>query len=143
MWTFFGSSNWDPRSLRLNFEFNVECYDPHLASRLMSEVNRQIARSQELTLAEVDGRSLPIKLRDGLARLLSLISKGHLPDLYQGNARRVSGAVAVLLSAAAGLLAGTRNNGLTRSQFLDGTHEPALGSGADLGFELRELQHVA
>jgi cardiolipin synthase len=26
-WTFVGSANWDARSLRLNFEFNVECYD--------------------------------------------------------------------------------------------------------------------
>jgi len=24
-WTLFGSTNWDPRSLKLNFEFNVEC----------------------------------------------------------------------------------------------------------------------
>ena len=26
-------ANWDPRSLRLNFEFNVECYDRALAAR--------------------------------------------------------------------------------------------------------------
>src|SRR6476620_11945381 len=25
-WSLFGSANWDARSLRLNFEFNVECY---------------------------------------------------------------------------------------------------------------------
>src|SRR6185436_16670982 len=25
-WCFFGSANWDTRSLRLNFELNVECY---------------------------------------------------------------------------------------------------------------------
>jgi cardiolipin synthase len=33
-WALFGSGNWDPRSLRLNFEFNVECYDCELVSRL-------------------------------------------------------------------------------------------------------------
>ena len=27
VWSLIGSANWDPRSLRLNFEFNVECYD--------------------------------------------------------------------------------------------------------------------
>ncbi len=33
-WTLFGSGNWDPRSLRLNFEFDVECYDRELAEAL-------------------------------------------------------------------------------------------------------------
>jgi len=30
----FGSGNWDERSMRLNFEFNVETYDAALAARL-------------------------------------------------------------------------------------------------------------
>ena len=30
-WTLLGSANWDPRSLRLNFEFDVECYGAELA----------------------------------------------------------------------------------------------------------------
>jgi cardiolipin synthase len=30
-----------------------------------------IARSRRRTLAEMDGRSLPVRLRDGVARLLS------------------------------------------------------------------------
>ena len=34
VWTLLGIANWDPRSLRLNFEFNVECYDRALAARL-------------------------------------------------------------------------------------------------------------
>src|SRR5690606_11177032 len=29
IWSLIGSTNWDPRSLRLNFEFNVECYHDH------------------------------------------------------------------------------------------------------------------
>ena len=70
-WTFLGSGNWDPRSLRLNFEFNVECYDADLAGRMGRLVDEKLARSHRLTLADVDGRSLPIKLRDGVARLLS------------------------------------------------------------------------
>jgi cardiolipin synthase len=26
-WCLVGSTNWDARSLRLNFEYNLECYD--------------------------------------------------------------------------------------------------------------------
>ena len=33
-WTLLGSANWDTRSLRLNFEFNVECYDSELGTQL-------------------------------------------------------------------------------------------------------------
>ncbi|MDZ4851236.1 MAG: phospholipase D-like domain-containing protein, partial [Pirellulaceae bacterium] len=71
VWTFLGSSNWDARSLRLNFELNVECYDPSLTQRLELMVEEKRSRSMPITLADVDGRSIPRKLRDGLARLLS------------------------------------------------------------------------
>jgi len=71
VWTFLGSSNWDARSLRLNFEFNVECYDESLAQRLELMVEEKRSRSTPITLADVDDRSIPRKLRDGLARLLS------------------------------------------------------------------------
>jgi cardiolipin synthase len=70
-WTLLGSTNWDPRSLRLNFEFNVECYDPALAQILVRWFDEQLARSHQVTLAEVDARSLTIRLRDGIARLFS------------------------------------------------------------------------
>ncbi len=71
LWTLLGSANWDPRSLRLNFEFNVECYDQELATSLTELVRSKIQQSQPLSLADVDGRSLPKRLRDGVARLLS------------------------------------------------------------------------
>ncbi|MBT3597891.1 MAG: hypothetical protein HN758_09880 [Verrucomicrobia bacterium] len=29
-----GSANWDPRSLRLNFEFNLECCHPETVEKL-------------------------------------------------------------------------------------------------------------
>jgi len=70
-WALFGSGNWDERSLRLNFEFNVETYDRGLAGRLDGRISEVIARSEPRTLAEVDGRSLPVRLRDGIARLFS------------------------------------------------------------------------
>ncbi|NLX12268.1 MAG: cardiolipin synthase [Phycisphaerales bacterium] len=70
-WTLLGSTNWDPRSLRLNFEFNLECYDRELADRLEKLIATKIRMASRLTQKNVDGRSLPRKLRDGVARLLS------------------------------------------------------------------------
>ncbi len=70
-WSLIGSMNWDPRSLRLNFEFNVECYDRKLANLLLEIADRTIATSRECKLADVDGRSLIVRLRDGLARVLT------------------------------------------------------------------------
>lgn len=71
VWILFGSANWDPRSLRLNFEFNVECYDPGLASTLGRLVDDRIERARWLTLTDLERRSFPVKLRDGIARLAS------------------------------------------------------------------------
>lgn len=71
VWSMFGSTNWDPRSLRLNFEFDVECYDPRLGQQLQRCIDGKIRNSIQLTLEMVQTRSLPIKLRDGIARLFS------------------------------------------------------------------------
>ncbi len=70
-WSFIGSSNWDTRSLRLNFEFNMECYDQDLAGDLADMVHEKMAISQEVSLDEMDARKFPIKLRDGVARLFA------------------------------------------------------------------------
>lgn len=70
-WSLIGSANWDPRSLRLNFELGLECYDPELARHLDNIIDDRIAEAQPLTLDQVNGRRLPVKLRDGVARLFS------------------------------------------------------------------------
>ncbi len=70
-WAFVGSGNWDARSLRLNFEFNIECYDAALANALHEQVEARLARAEPITRNAVESRSLPIRLRDGTARLLS------------------------------------------------------------------------
>jgi len=70
-WSLVGSANWDARSLRLNFEVDVECYDRALASALALGFDDKRARSRAVTLAEVDARALPVKLRDGAARLFA------------------------------------------------------------------------
>ena len=71
LWTLLGSANWDPRSLRLNFEFNLECYDRDLGLALAQLVREKMARARPLTLEQVDNRRLPVRLRDGVARLLT------------------------------------------------------------------------
>ena len=70
-WTLVGSTNWDPRSLRLNFEFNVECYDHELAKRMKELVRVRKGRARRLKRAEIESRSLPARVRDGAARLLT------------------------------------------------------------------------
>jgi cardiolipin synthase A/B len=70
-WSLIGSANWDPRSLRLNFEFNLECYGREFARQLEDLIRAKLAGARQITLAEVDGRPLPVKLRDGVARLLT------------------------------------------------------------------------
>jgi cardiolipin synthase len=68
-WSLVGSANWDPRSLRLNFEYNVECYSTELAGRLERLLDQKIASGRRMTLADLEGRPLPLRLRDGIARL--------------------------------------------------------------------------
>ena len=65
-WTLIGSANWDTRSFRLNFELNVELHDREFA-RL---INLIATSHRRLTLAELDGDPLPIRLRSSAARLL-------------------------------------------------------------------------
>ncbi|HEX3997220.1 MAG TPA: cardiolipin synthase [Pirellulales bacterium] len=71
LWSLVGSSNWDPRSLRLNFEFNVECYDRDLAKSLGEMVAHKRSVARQLSPVDINGRALPLRLRDGIARLLS------------------------------------------------------------------------
>ena len=70
-WVLLGSANWDPRSLRLNFEFNLECYDAELAQRIDQLVEMKRKGAHRVTVEELDGRSLPARLRDGIAALLT------------------------------------------------------------------------
>jgi len=70
-WSLFGSANWDARSLRLNFEFDVECYSAELAQRLEALVEYKRAAAHRVTLEEMDARPLLVKLRDGFARLFA------------------------------------------------------------------------
>jgi cardiolipin synthase len=70
-WSLVGSANWDPRSLRLNFELDVELYGREAAEPLAGLADARLAASRRLGIDEVRARSLPRKLRDGVARLFS------------------------------------------------------------------------
>lgn len=68
-WSLIGSSNWDVRSLRLNFEIALECHGADLARRLSELFDRK--RIQPVTLQEIQNRSVIFKLRDAAARLMA------------------------------------------------------------------------
>ncbi|MBI5688470.1 MAG: cardiolipin synthase [Verrucomicrobia bacterium] len=70
-WSFLGSANWDARSLRLNFEFNLEVYCCALGTHLENEFAARRARAHPITAGQLNSRSLPVKLRDGAARMFA------------------------------------------------------------------------
>lgn len=69
-WALIGSSNWDTRSFRLNFEYDLECYQPDLTARLDGIIEGRIAHGRKLSHAELATRPVLIRLRDAAARLL-------------------------------------------------------------------------
>lgn len=67
-WCLFGSPNWDTRSMRLNFEMAIESYDPILAVKLTSIIDRSSVNP--LTREELEERPFVVKCRDAATRLL-------------------------------------------------------------------------
>ncbi len=67
LWCLIGSCNWDIRSFRLNFELCIECYDQAVATALAEFVTR--SRGAALTQADLDARSMLMRLRDSATRL--------------------------------------------------------------------------
>lgn len=70
-WTLIGSANWDPRSLRLNFEFNVECYGRDFSRDMAKLFDHRTRAGHEVTLEDTRDEPLPIRLRNGIARLFT------------------------------------------------------------------------
>lgn len=71
VWSLIGSANLDTRSLRLNFELNLSVYDAYLTESLNQYVEEILNFSHRVSLQEMDHRPLPIRVRDGIARLFS------------------------------------------------------------------------
>lgn len=66
-----GSANIDNRSLRLNFELTLEVLDQHLTDCLTRHFDAVMARSRPVTRQELQGRSLPVRMRDAFFWLFS------------------------------------------------------------------------
>lgn len=70
-WAQIGSANWDARSFRLNFEFDLECWSDDFVGQLNQVFESKSEASQHLTLLQINSRSLPARLRDGLASVIA------------------------------------------------------------------------
>ncbi|MDP3204201.1 MAG: phospholipase D-like domain-containing protein, partial [Hydrogenophaga sp.] len=70
-WSLIGSTNWDARSLRLNFEYNLVCINEELAQTLNSLVGARVGSARRLGMAELRNLSMLVRLRNGIARLMS------------------------------------------------------------------------
>ncbi len=69
-WSLIGSSNWDARSFRLNFEYDLGCHDTELTGRLDAIIDAKIARARQVTYRDVRAAPVFVQLRDAAARLL-------------------------------------------------------------------------
>jgi len=70
-WSYVGSSNLDPRSLRLNFELDLEVFDRELASQLDARIDAVIANATLITLESLAAQPFLIRLRNKVAWLFS------------------------------------------------------------------------
>jgi cardiolipin synthase A/B len=69
-WSLIGSSNWDARSFRLNFEYDLECYDTGFTGQLDAIIDAKIAQARKVTYRELRAAPVPVQLRDAAARLM-------------------------------------------------------------------------
>ena len=66
-----GSSNWDARSFRLNFELDLEIYDSAVAKNLSDHFNQVKARSSRISLENVNKDPLVSRFRNSFFKLFS------------------------------------------------------------------------
>lgn len=67
----FGSANWDARSLRLNFEFNLECFDVDVTNQMHTIFDEKLSTARVLKSSDLAKLSFPLKLRNAIARLFT------------------------------------------------------------------------
>jgi cardiolipin synthase len=70
-WAYIGSSNLDPRSLRLNFELDMEVYDPELAATVSAQIDAEIQSAKALTLEDLKAMPFRKRLRNRIIWLAS------------------------------------------------------------------------
>ena len=68
-WSLVGSSNWDSRSLELNFEINLECYDASLNKELTGIFHSKLVSA--VPLAQAPNHHFLVRIRNNFFRLFS------------------------------------------------------------------------
>ncbi|MBM6820034.1 MULTISPECIES: cardiolipin synthase [Clostridium] len=66
-----GTANMDTRSFELNFEVNAFIYSETISKQQKSEFEKDILKSEELTLEKYQNRSRGVKIKESLSRLFS------------------------------------------------------------------------
>ena len=66
-----GSTNFDNRSFRLNFETNAFVFDSEFALKMEETFRRDMANGHELTLEQYNKRSVKIRIKEAISRLLA------------------------------------------------------------------------
>jgi cardiolipin synthase A/B len=69
-WALIGSSNWDARSFRLNFEYDLECYEAAFTGALDRIIDAKIAAAKKLDYQALMRKPVAVRLRDALFRLM-------------------------------------------------------------------------
>lgn len=70
-WSYVGSSNLDPRSLRLNFELDIEVYDKSLAQQISQKIDRLITSAVPVTMVSLRKAPFLRRLRNRVVWLAS------------------------------------------------------------------------
>lgn len=70
-YTIIGSANWDARSLRLNFELQVEIYGPAFGRQMHLLIDQAAEAGTPVSLEAMDGRGFFTRLRDSICWLFS------------------------------------------------------------------------
>lgn len=68
-----GTANIDVRSFRLNFEVNAFLYSEDIAQQLVSEFQKDMMHASQLTTRVYNNRSLWIRFKESIARLIAPI----------------------------------------------------------------------
>jgi cardiolipin synthase len=71
LWSLIGSANLDPRSFRLNFEFDLEVYSQALAEELTKYIRGMAAEGAVLERGMLLSRPLPTRLFEGAVKIFS------------------------------------------------------------------------
>lgn len=71
MWSLIGSANIDPRSFRLNFEFDLEVYSQEFAALMLNYSEEMSSEGGVLTIEALKSRPLARRLLEGAVKVFS------------------------------------------------------------------------